>query len=465
VSWYSQYRLDANNPGAGGFGGFRDAATRAGAILFAKYGEKFSGGTLTQDEIKSALPRHFVLFSDDIFSNKIGEIFFNYVSLVHNKEAEAGRNGTPFDPASLPVAPWKELNDLFAKLNFGYRFKNCYQRVDDEIDEQPAIYAIKDDGSTDLTQKRRLSDLSDGEKALISLTFAVLASEQTQPKVLLLDEFDATLNPSLVTAFFTILEEFFVERGVQVIIATHSSATLSLAPDYATFYEVYKPRNERPRVLQVLREQYEELAVANRNFYDKIENQDERYKEITAENSALKEFAAQLQAVTTDQILQVVTEGRNIDHIAKALALIDSDLLARLEIVSGAEGRTGKQQLKNAFEILSKIAGTPQTLFVWDWDSAAIVETLEETTFCHKFCFARNDENTCMKNGIENLYGDEAFTEDVYIEITEQCDDGIKTTRRVDKSRFLARISTFTTAEDFENFRPLAIKIKSLLQK
>ena len=49
-----------------------------------------------------------------------------------------------------------------------------YVEINDEIDEQPAIYSLKDDGSIDTTEKRALQDLSDGEKALISLTFAVL---------------------------------------------------------------------------------------------------------------------------------------------------------------------------------------------------------------------------------------------------------------------------------------------------
>lgn len=460
-SWYTSYRLDFNSASAHGY---RDTVKRAKALLITKYGEeKFNTGTLTRDEIKDAIPRDFVLYQDDIFTNKVGEVFFNYVSLVHNKQAEAGGNGTRFDATTLPIAPWKELNDLFAKLNFGYRFKDFYQRVNDEISEQPAIYAVKEDGAIDLAQQRSLSDLSDGEKALISLTFAVLASEQTHPKLLLLDEYDATLNPSLTTAFFIILEEFFVKKDVQVIVVTHSSATLSLSPEYASFYEVYKAKDERPRVLQVLRDQYEELAIANKKFYDKIGNQESRYTEIASENTELKAVVARLQVISADPKLQVVTEGRNIEHISKALTLIDASLLTRIQVVSGAENKTGSQQLKNAYEILSKIAGTPPALFVWDWDATSIVESLEETPTCHKFCFANNASNTCMRNGIENLYANDVFTEDVYTQTEEQCNDGIKTMKRVDKTKFLAKVQTITDSNAFANFTPLVEKIKSLL--
>lgn len=460
--WYTSYQLNFNRQE---LNGYREVCKRARALIIEKFGEgKFNTGTITREEIKDAIPRDFVLFQDDIFTNKIGEIFFNYVSLVQNKYAEVGKTGTRFDATSLPIAPWKELNDLFEKLNFGYRFKDFYERVNDEINEQPAIYAIKENGTIDLTQKRSLADLSDGEKALISLTFAVLASEQTHPKILLLDEYDATLNPSLIEAFFIILEEFFIKKNVQVVVVTHSSATLSLAPEYATFYEVYKPKNDRPRILQVQRDQYEELAIANKKFYEKIENQDTRYLEVAAENKALKEIVEKLQQVTAVPKLQIVTEGKNVEHLKKALGLIDPTLLEKADVVSGAESKSGKQQLKNAFEIFSNMTGTPKTLFVWDCDAITIVEPLIETSSCYKFCFSKNGSNRKMKNGIENLYPESLFTDDVYTKTQEECDDGEKTMTRVDKNKFLEKVKLSESATDFDNFKPLVEYIKSLLK-
>jgi ABC-type branched-subunit amino acid transport system ATPase component len=457
--WYKSFKLDFNHPNAGGY---KDVVKRSKILLIKKFGEeKFNSGSITREEFKDAIPRDFVLFQDDIFTNKIGEIFFNYVSLVHNKKAEAGENGTKFDNTNLPIAPWKILNELFAKLKFEYRFKDSYQRVNDEISDQPAIYPVKDDGTIDLGQKRLLFDLSDGEKALISLTFAVLASEQTQPKILLLDEYDATLNPSLTSAFFIILEEFFIKNNIQVVVVTHSSSTLSLSPEYTSFYEVYKPKNNRPRVLQVQRDQYEELEIANRKFYDRIGNQDNRYKEIEAENIDLKEVVAKLQISKSDSKLQIVTEGHNIQHIKKALSIYCDELLDKIELVSGAENKTGKQQLKNAFEIFSKISESPRALFVWDCDASDIVESLQETDSCHKFCFEKNLENTKMKKGIENLYANCIFTEEIYNTTNEECDDGVKSIKRVDKTKFLAKAQSLTEPDDFINFKPLIKKIES----
>lgn len=457
---YRDYKLNHNQ---NQLSGTRYASKKVKSLLVEKFGQqKFDSGSIERDELKEAIPADFIFYQDDIFTNKIGEVFFRYVSMVHNKQAEAGATNRSFDPTSLPIPPWKELNDLFKKLKFDYRFKDFYERINDEISEQPAIYATKEDGSIDPSQKRLLSDLSDGEKALISLTFAVLASEQTHPKVILLDEYDATLNPSLIEAFFIILEDFFVKKDVQVIVVTHSSSTLSLAPEYAFFYEVYKPKGDRPRILQVQRDQYEELAIANKHFYLKVGNQDSRYLEIEAENRTLKDLLEKLQTSPAEQKLQIITEGKNTCHIKKALDILDPKILEKIDIVSGVESKSGKEQLKSGFDFISNMANTHKMLFVWDCDAVGIVEPLKETEYCYKFCFPKNDVNTKMKKGIENVYPESVFTDEVYTTSDDELDDGNKTIRRVDKGKLLTKIEEIKNEVIFENFRTLIEKIKSI---
>ena len=52
-------------------------------------------------------------------------------------------------------------------------------------------------------------------------------------------------------------------------------------------------------------------------------------------------------------------------------------------------------------------------LFVWDCNSANIVNPIIETDRFKKFCFANNEENTKIKKGIENL-STNYFTDDLY---------------------------------------------------
>jgi hypothetical protein len=159
-NWYTQAKFEYYQHNQIVQAQFRGVAKKAKQLLIDTFGqEAFNNGTITREDIKRAIPSDFILFEDDIFTNKIGELFFNHASLVYKKQHEAGVSGVKFDESKLPISPWKTLNDLFAKLRFSYRFKDEYLRVDDEIDEQPAIYALKEDGSIDLSEKRSLNEL------------------------------------------------------------------------------------------------------------------------------------------------------------------------------------------------------------------------------------------------------------------------------------------------------------------
>jgi len=466
-NWYQQNQLSVNlineNNNNNNQYQFRDATERVKSLLIKKFGgEKFMLGTISREDFNTALPSDFVLFPDDIFTNKIGEIFFNYVSLVYKKEAEAGRSGLKFDPSTLPPAPWDTLNKLFEKLKFSYRFKSEFRRIDDEINEQPIIYALNEEGTIDNNQPRHLQNLSDGEKALISLTFAVIATEQVTPQILLLDEYEATLNPSLIESFFTVIHDFFLSKGVQVIVVTHSPATLSLAPEYANFYEVYKPNKDGLRVLPIFQDQYAELAIANRKFYKKIDDQATRIEEIKLENNNLKSLLEEIKANTSGK-LQIISEGKNVDHIQKAIELLQRDLIGKIEFVKGAENATSKEQMKMVFNVMSQIQNV-KVLFIWDVDALSIIQPITETDTCKKFCFEINPVNELIQTGIENLYPQELFTDDLYQTKEKTKPDGSSTIfRSINKDMVLMKVISSTDSTIFTNYKPLLERIKTLV--
>lgn len=107
-------------------------------------------------------------------------------------------------------------------------------------------------------------------------------------KLLLLDEFDNTLNPSLIEALFIVIKEFFIDKGTMVIITTHSPVTISLAPEYTQFYEFFRIENDSPKIVKVNKEKYSELEIANKAFYEKIENQKERISKLEEKINQLK---------------------------------------------------------------------------------------------------------------------------------------------------------------------------------
>lgn len=243
---------------------------------------------ISEDLFKECLPENFIWEKDDIFSNKIDELFYEFAAKRHDLQAKMGRENRSFNNEEyIKDAPWTFLNQVFEKLNFNYRFKSDYEFETPNLKERPMIYPILNNGNIDLNSPRELSDLSDGEKTLISLTFALL-NEKRRPmeKLLLLDEFDNTLNPSLIEKLFKVIEEYFINKDVVVIMTTHSPVTISLAPEYATYYELFKQDNNSPKIIEVDKYQYSELKIANKNFYNKIENQTDRIRELEESNKS-----------------------------------------------------------------------------------------------------------------------------------------------------------------------------------
>lgn len=100
--------------------------------------------------------------------------------------------------------------------------------------------------------------LSSGERVIMSSVFWQYNARTTggQYKLLLLDEPDAHLHPSLTRRFLEVIRKVFVEeRGVRVIMTTHSPSTVSFVPEESLF----EMRRTEPRIEPV---QSKERAVA-----------------------------------------------------------------------------------------------------------------------------------------------------------------------------------------------------------
>ena len=86
-----------------------------------------------------------------------------------------------------------------------------------------------------------LGDLSSGERILMALALSVFSLGQNRqrlvvPRVVLLDEVDAPLHPSMSKLLLQILKDTFVDRyGIKVILVTHSATTVALAPEKSIY--------------------------------------------------------------------------------------------------------------------------------------------------------------------------------------------------------------------------------------
>ena len=151
-----------------------------------------------------------------VFKANIRFMFYQYWA-----REKAGLNPT--------VKPWVEFNDVGREL--GFRF---------EIDE-PNLKEEKFD--VRLRDKARgvfisPNSLSSGEKVIFSLFVALYSAKtmSSRPDVILLDEPDAYLHPSLSSTMLHVLQDVFVSRyGIKVIITTHSPSTVALSPEQSVY--------------------------------------------------------------------------------------------------------------------------------------------------------------------------------------------------------------------------------------
>jgi ABC-type lipoprotein export system ATPase subunit len=394
---YSSHLLNASHQAVRDY---KKSCSEAKTILIEAFGkEKFENKKITQTEIiNCSLLSEFIWKSDDIFTNIVSDLFFHYAINELHARAEAGSTPEIYDPSSLKISPWKQLNDLFNELGFEYRFKDYYsiEKSSLQLNEQPILYQITETGGIDISEPRPLKDLSDGEKALISFAFSSLAAtDLSEKKILLLDEFDANLNPSLTKIFFELLERFFISKGVMVVIATHSSVTISLAPENSSFYEVFSGRKLKERILPVQRDSYQELQIANERFYTKITDQEGRISDLQNENGRLATSIAEERS-------QIYFEGTtDIDYVKKA-----AECLGKSSIFDTADMRDGggqnpmKTHHKSIKAALGKVPVLAKHLYIFDCDTD--VQEADDSEVLFKRHISPVSVNP-VKKGIENL--------------------------------------------------------------
>lgn len=298
-------------------------------------------------------------------------------------------------------------------------------------------------------------NLSSGEASLLCLFGELLRqadnlNNNINPHeitgIVLVDEVDKHLHIKLQKEVLPLLLSIF--PNVQFILSSHSPfLSLGLAEKLQSRSKLIDI--ERGIVIQPVHDaQYLEV-------YEMMLQENQKYKSM---------YESILAQIEDGKELQVITEGKNTEHIRKAISVLDNTILNRISIVTGSEDKSGDQQLKNAFVILANADHSNKFLFVWDCDSVSKANSVAESATLFKFCFTQNIDNNKAKKGIENLYNEELFTDDIYDEkVTEIDYGGSKKEIIFNKGNFLTKIQEEEGIEVFENFRPLIDKILAIL--
>lgn len=142
--------------------------------------------------------------------------------------------------------PWNLINKALEIMDLDFRIS-----IPSE-DPKVSYRALLEDKKRNVEVD--FNDLSSGEKIIISFILCLYQSEDKRniiqyPKLLLFDEVDASLHPSMTKMMLKIIKEILVDKlGIKVILTTHSPSTVALAPE-DTLYVM--SRNSEPRLKKV----------------------------------------------------------------------------------------------------------------------------------------------------------------------------------------------------------------------
>jgi len=344
--------------------------------------------------------------------------------------------------------PWDLFNECIESLRSTFKDSVIFNFQITSPDFKVDLYKKKenkaslyDKGTHELIG---FDGLSSGEKVIFTLISLIFSKEKKSipPKLILLDEIDATLHPSMIKAMLKVINDVFLEQKAKVILATHSPTTVALV-------------------------QEESIYVVNHgNVINKIEKKSRSQAlRILTEGYITIEDVLKFEDIPEEII--IVSEGKNYEYLLKAKSFFDLD--SEIGILNVNVGGSG--QLRTLFNLITKL-NTAKTFFiVWDCDyttkeerdeNQQIIKNQEtgepnyiprnldfleneRTKNCNGYIF-KKQENSQSNRGIENLFTNES---------TEKFEGEFNKKGPNRKSSFEKYILTNATEEMFTNFKPL----------
>jgi energy-coupling factor transporter ATP-binding protein EcfA2 len=188
----------------------------------------------------------------DMFQQSFARLFAEYQS-IHTRNqfkkflnSSNGENHRVLSEedfvARYGVAPWDFVNEILQAANLNFRIN-----TPDRFDERPY-----EPNLTDQTTgvKVKFNDLSSGEKVLMSFALCLYYARDNRqiveyPQVLLFDEIDAPLHPSMTQSLLRTIETVLIKQhNIKVILTTHSPSTVALAHE-ESLYAMRKGESDR----------------------------------------------------------------------------------------------------------------------------------------------------------------------------------------------------------------------------
>jgi ABC-type branched-subunit amino acid transport system ATPase component len=271
----------------------------------------------------------------DPFQFSISELFLTYLSRYRRNQeqqwlhANGKVDDRPLDDAEFErqfgAPPWNALSETLRLIGLEYSF------VPPEGSEENYQYEVK--LRHDITGVEVSTGmLSGGEKTLLAIAMSLYTGSRLGeaielPQVLLLDEADASLHPSMVKSLLQVVREVFVATyGVKVILTTHSPTTVALAPEEA-LYTMRREPSPRLRRAADRDEALSSLTVGLSTLSVRVENRRTVFVESEYDEDCYQELFRLLRPhLQTELSLEFVASGKGgqgncdaVQHLVKKL--------------------------------------------------------------------------------------------------------------------------------------------------
>ena len=407
---------------------------------------------ICRDDILSA-----VNFEGDFIENTLNEVFTRYkVEQFLWAHTEGEESLLSFRDLILQyrkekIPPWETLRENLDQMRevagdpelFNFEFS------DPEVDRINFIDHLQYSFKTQMTNRATgdsysATSLSSGEKILMSLFLAAFNQRigRRQPKLLLLDEVDVVLHPSMISALIIGLKNVFVKNGTRILMATHSVTTVSMLEE-GEIFRVSRKDNKVDVSPVTKSEAVSELSEG-----------------IATIDTGLRIASSNAAPIT------ILTEGKNSLHLKKWASLFYPE---EVDVFDALTHSTGDKQLKTYGVLLAYMKTNSHFLIVWDCDAQSttkkLADELPKTANVTAFAFEKR-ENKIVSKGIENLYDEEVL--EPFSNLVTEVSTGKEVARSFDnrkKTEFAEHIFTNGIEDHFQHFDDLKLVVEKILKQ
>lgn len=399
--------------------------------------------------------------NNNFIYESLGSLFSNY---IRNRfrwltERVSSENTISWAQASEDFdhtfpKPWIKINEIISRINqyspdpTVFDFKIMEPSLSATIDNYKTLRVNPIIIDNETGEGRGFQTLSSGEQVLLALALTLYEStdSMTMPEVILLDEVDASLHPSMTIALIETIKSAFLENGIKVILATHSPSTVAFAPEGSIY--VIEPIEDRRK------------SIRQTDHKDALEFLTEGFA--TLDNGVM----------LFDQVLSneftIISEGHNKLILDRYLSLIG---ISNVSVVGGIEGLTGGKNLNTIFQFFSQVPHNSKVLIVYDVDEGQKTHLKEKNSTFHFTLNRHPDNSVCGERGkwkgVEACFPDSSFPAEMLKTII---DNG--TNEKVSvfnferhKKNFADHILENSDLDDFSGFENFRTKIQEIFRQ